>query len=208
MLSVHRQYLTVRVCECMRKERSWGQECACERVSVCISTFACLCLCRLTVLFVCAHSCVPICAVQISHRRGESSLNQKSDSLPSLGVCMCMRVCVRAQVHALPRLLMFPPPPKSESLLGFSATFRVPLLKFSSFYFKHLPRALLPPLLLLLLRSLLLCFTLQHSTTLCVCIHARFKQQPHLQIKKMHNVTAIFHLPPPTHILVEVIPPF
>lgn len=49
----------------------------CVCVSVCISVFARLCLLRLTVLFVCAHSCVPICAVQISHRRqGESSLNQ------------------------------------------------------------------------------------------------------------------------------------
>lgn len=153
MLSVHRQYLTVRVCVCesMRRERSWGKECACVRVSVCISAFARLCLRRLTVLFVCAHSCVPICAVQISHRRGESSLNQKSDSLLCASACMRVFVCVRARVHALPRLLMFPPPPKSESLLGFSTTFRVPLLKYSSFYFKHLPRALLPPLLLLML---------------------------------------------------------
>lgn len=40
------------------------------RMSVCISVFADLCLLRLTVLFVCAHPCVPICAVQISHCRG------------------------------------------------------------------------------------------------------------------------------------------
>lgn len=168
----------------MRRVRSWRKECACMRVSVCISAFARLCLRRLTVLFVCAHSCVPICAVQISHRRGESSLNQKSDSLPSLCASACMRVCVRARVHALPRLLMFPPPPKSESLLGFGTTFRVALLKYSSFYFKHLPGALLSPLLqLMLLPSLFLYFTLQHTTMLRV-IHAHFKQQTHLQPKK------------------------
>lgn len=103
MLSVHRQYLTVRACA-QKKERSRGQECVCVRVSVCISALARLCLRRLTVLFVCAHSCVPICAVQISHRRGESSLNQKSDSLPSLCVsaCVCVSLCVRACAGANP----------------------------------------------------------------------------------------------------------
>lgn len=53
--------------------------CVCKRamresvyMSVCISVFADLCLLRLTVLFVCAHSCVSICAVQISHCRGKA----------------------------------------------------------------------------------------------------------------------------------------
>ena len=61
-LSVHRHYLAV--CRCVREQGGS------VRMSVCISVFADLCLLRLTVLFVCAHPCVPICAVQISHCRG------------------------------------------------------------------------------------------------------------------------------------------
>ena len=50
----------------------WKEQGGSVYMSVCISVFVDLCLLHLTVLFVCAHSCVPICAVQISHCWGKA----------------------------------------------------------------------------------------------------------------------------------------
>lgn len=69
-----RDYLTVccRVCVCVRVREREREQDECVYMSICISVFADLCLLRYTVLFVCAHSCVPICAVQISHCWGKA----------------------------------------------------------------------------------------------------------------------------------------
>lgn len=57
---------------------------------MCLFALVCLQICVSAIFFYCAfffyvaaHSCVPICAVQISQLLGQSSLNQKSDSLYS-----------------------------------------------------------------------------------------------------------------------------